>query len=293
MKPQEFGSARAEPIPSLNSREEPVAPIQVEADARRVQELLLEREQLYARLHSQQAEMAHMSRLLCLGEMATELAHEINQPLATILNYGNGILRQMDQQPELRLDSAREAIQRITRQAHRGAEIIRRIRQFAQRSELPHGLFALNDCCQEAVHFLQEEMPDSEFRIQLDLSPTNPLVLADRLQVEQVLLNLIRNAVEAYHETAQSPADIRLQTRLDATRQEVEVRVEDRAGGIEAGLLARLFQPFTSCKSQGLGMGLFISRTLIESQGGRLWVETDGQNYSHFIFRLPLQSDPR
>lgn len=234
----------------------------------------------------QQAEMAHMSRLLSVGEMATELAHEINQPLATILNYSNGTLRQLEENPSANPALVIQSLQRISRQANRAAEIIRRMRRFVQRSEFQRSTFAINECCLDVVGFLDLDARERDIRFSFNFDAGDPLVEADRVQIEQVLLNLIRNALEAYAAQQCRQGEIRIETL--AEERHVRVSVHDDAGGICSDMQVRLFEPFATSKPNGLGMGLSISRTLIESHGGQLWADSeDGR--SHFHFKLPLR----
>ncbi|MFN3881048.1 MAG: PAS domain S-box protein [Nitrincola lacisaponensis] len=242
-------------------------------------------EQQYKR---QQNEMAHMSRLLSVGEMATELAHEINQPLATILNYSNGTLRQIEEQQLKDVSQTRRALELISRQAHRAAEIIRRIRRFVQRTEVQYTAFDINDCCHEVMTFLNQDARDQQICFQFDLDPDCPIVYGDRVQVEQVLINLLRNAIEAYaSHPCESPL-IHIKTRQE--NQQVQISVCDQAGGVAPEMMSQLFEPFTTSKVNGLGMGLSISRSLIESHGGQLWAESDGQSQSCFHFKLPSRN---
>ena len=242
-------------------------------------------EQQYKR---HQNEMAHMSRLLSVGEMATELAHEINQPLATILNYSNGTLRQIEEQQLQTAAQTQRALELISRQAHRAAEIIRRIRRFVQRTEVQSSPFKINECCKEVTEFLHQDARDQQIRFQFELDDSNPTVQGDRVQVEQVLLNLLRNAIEAYASLNTESAIITLITK--AMPQAIQISVYDQACGIKPESMAQLFEPFMTSKVNGLGMGLSISRSLIESHGGQLWAESDGQNGSCFHFKLPLRT---
>ncbi|WP_151670781.1 PAS domain-containing sensor histidine kinase [Nitrincola schmidtii] len=243
-------------------------------------------EQQYKR---HQNEMAHMSRLLSVGEMATELAHEINQPLATILNYSNGTLRQIEEQQIKEISQTRRALELISKQAHRAAEIIRRIRRFVQRTEIQYAPFDINDCCQEVVTFLNQDARDQQISFQFDLDPASPFAYGDRVQVEQVLLNLLKNSIEAYASHSCSSPSIQIKTFTEG--QQVIVSVKDQAGGIKPDIMTQLFEPFMTSKSNGLGMGLSISRSLIESHGGQLWAESDGHKQSCFYFKLPLRND--
>ncbi len=243
-------------------------------------------EQQYKR---HQNEMAHMSRLLSVGEMATELAHEINQPLATILNYSNGTLRQIEEQQISEVSQTRRALELISKQAHRAAEIIRRIRRFVQRTEIQYAPFDINDCCQEVVTFLNQDARDQQISFHFSLDPTLPFAYGDRVQVEQVLLNLLKNSMEAYSSHSCSSPSIQIKTFTED--QHIIVKVKDQAGGIKPNIMAQLFEPFMTSKSNGLGMGLSISRSLIESHGGQLWAESDGHTQSCFFFKLPLRND--
>ena len=243
-------------------------------------------EQQYKR---HQNEMAHMSRLLSVGEMATELAHEINQPLATILNYSNGTIRQIEEQQIDQVSQTEQALRLISKQAHRAAEIIKRIRRFVQRTEIQYAPFDINDCCQEVVSFLNQDARDQHISFQFDLNTPPPYAYGDRVQVEQVLLNLLKNSMEAYACHPCSSPSIQIKTIKEG--QHVIVSVADHAGGINPEMMTQLFEPFTTSKSNGLGMGLSISRSLIESHGGQLWAESDGHTQSCFYFKLPLRHD--
>ncbi|EXJ11077.1 MULTISPECIES: sensor histidine kinase [Nitrincola] len=236
----------------------------------------------------QQTEMAHLSRLLSVGEMATELAHEVNQPLATILNYSNGTLRQIEEQQITQLEHAKHALKLISRQAHRAAEIIKRIRRFVQRTDYQRTLFSINDCCHEVAEFLKQEATDQKIEFIFELDASAPKVEGDRVQIEQVIMNLVRNAIEAY-----SHKNIALRYVILCTFTEknfIIVKVSDNAGGIDPGLQSTLFDPFTTSKTSGLGMGLSIARSLIESHGGQLWLEPNGVAGSHFLFKLPTRA---
>lgn len=243
-------------------------------------------EQQYKR---HQNEMAHMSRLLSVGEMATELAHEINQPLATILNYSNGTLRQIEEQQISNISQTGRALELISKQAHRAAEIIRRIRRFVQRTEIQYAPFDINDCCQEVVTFLNQDARDQHISFQFDFATPSPFAYGDRVQVEQVLLNLLKNSMEAYTCHPCSSPSIQIKTLTEG--QQVIVSVADQAGGIKPEMITQIFEPFTTSKSNGLGMGLSISRSLIESHGGQLWAESDGRKQSCFYFKLPLRNN--
>jgi two-component system sensor kinase FixL len=234
----------------------------------------------------QQLELAHMSRLLSVGEMATGLAHEINQPLAAILNYCRGTLRRAEDGKELRLSQALNAMELIAGQARRAAEIIKRIRSYVKRTEYQRTEFSINDSCREVAEFLRQEASDNSIRFTFDLDSDNPSLIADKIQVEQVLLNLLRNAIEAYSDCEHVPRTVNIGSRRD--QGYIEVAISDCAKGVDAPALSQLFDAFYSSKPSGLGMGLAISRTIIETHGGQLWAESDGHSGTVLQFRLPV-----
>lgn len=235
----------------------------------------------------QQLEMAHMSRLLSVGEMATELAHEVNQPLATIINYCNGTFRRLDEGQITEIAQVTRAMELISTQARRAAEIIKRMRRFVRRTEFQRVSFPINETCIEVTRFLNQEATDHDIRFEFDLDEANPIIDADRLQIEQVLLNLIRNAIEAYGECPLKPRPVMIRTRIEGRR--LLLTVADQGPGIDAEQQKTLFEPFSTTKENGLGMGLSISHTIIESHSGRLWVESDGKSGTSFHFQLPLK----
>jgi two-component system sensor kinase FixL len=227
-----------------------------------------------------------MSRLLSVGEMATGLAHEINQPLAAILNYCRGTLRRAEDGKDLSLAQALHAMQLISDQAKRAAEIIKRIRSYVKRTEYQRIEFSINDSCQDVAGFLHQEARDNRIEFIFDLDPDDPRLTADRIQIEQVLLNLIRNAIEAYSDCEQTLRTVTISSRCDEGY--IEVAITDRAKGVSAQALSQLFDAFFTSKSSGLGMGLAISRTIVESHGGQLWAQSDGHSGTVFRFRLPV-----
>lgn len=235
----------------------------------------------------QQLEMAHMSRLLSVGEMATGLAHEINQPLAAILNYCRGSLRRLEEGNGDNLAQISHSMTLITRQAKRAADIVKRMRSFVKRTDYQRLEFSINAACIEVTGFLNQEAEDHRIRFVFELAPDNPRLLADKIQIEQVLLNLIRNAIEAYNDSNKSDRPVIIASRHDDSY--VYVSVKDRAHGISQSELETLFEPFTTSKPTGLGMGLAISQTIIETHGGQLWAQSDGKTVTEFHFKLPLR----
>jgi len=235
----------------------------------------------------QQLELAHMSRLMSVGEMATGLAHELNQPLAAILNYCRGAQRRLDEQPIPGIEPINKAMSLISKQAIRAAEIIKRMRSFTKRTEYQRMEFPINESCVEVSDFLKQEAHDMQIRFVYELDPIDPVLLADKIQVEQVLLNLIRNAIEAYSDCDNPDRPVIIAT--DKQDSYLQISVIDNAMGIGEDTLNQLFEPFFSSKANGLGMGLAISRTIIETHGGQLWAESDGKSGTSFHVRMPLK----
>ncbi len=233
-----------------------------------------------------QLEMAHISRLLSVGEMASGLAHEINQPLAAILNYSRGSLRRIEEGTMSQPEDLRKALELICRQAVRAADIIKRLRSFVKKTEYQRMEFRINDVCEEIAQFLGQEAQNAGIRFLFRLDDDNPTIHADKVQIEQVILNLLRNAMEAYKHCDLEEKNITILSSLKPGH--LLVQVQDNGAGIPAPQLENLFEPFYTTKESGLGMGLSISRTIIEAHGGRLWAESDGHNGSTFTIKLPL-----
>lgn len=235
-----------------------------------------------------QLEMAHISRLMSLGEMASGLAHEINQPLGAILNYSQGTLRKIDEGSISELSGVSKALQLISRQAHRAADIIRRLRSFVKKTEYQRMEFSINGACEEIAQFMEQEARNAGIQFLFRLDASQPTLLADKVQIEQVVLNLIRNAIEAYSSSHDNSDKVITITTLQ-TPQELQLRISDNASGITQAQMSSLFEPFFTSKDSGLGMGLSISRTIIEAHGGSLRAESDGHSGSTFTLSLPRQ----
>jgi len=236
----------------------------------------------------QQLEMAHMSRLMSVGELATGLAHEINQPLGAIINYARGSLRRLenDNPAEQQLTMASQSLEMINRQAHRASQIVKRLRSFVRRTDFQRIDFSINESCCEVTKLLAHEARNSQIQFDLQLDPSEPQITADKVQIEQVILNLVRNAIEAYGDCENATRPVIINTRCEG--RWLIIGVIDHAGGIAPEHLEQLFEPFFTVKESGLGMGLAISQTIIETHRGMLWVESQGQS-SQFYVKLPLE----
>jgi two-component system sensor kinase FixL len=243
---------------------------------------LTERQQTETRLQELQSELVHVSRLTALGEMASALAHELNQPLSAIANYLKGSSRLLASEAPP-LSRIQEAINKAAEQALRAGEIIRRLRDFVSRGETERRIESLSKLIEEAGALALVGVKDSGVRVRFEYAPAADLVLADRVQIQQVVLNLIRNAVDAMQE---SPRRELVVSTARTDRFHVQVSVADTGSGIAPEVAEQLFQPFITTKRQGMGVGLSISRTIVEAHGGRIWVEPTPGGGATFRFTL-------
>lgn len=246
---------------------------------------LSERQVTEARLQELQAELVHMSRLTAMGEMASTLAHELNQPLSAIANYMKGSRRLLETATDDRLLKVGEAIDKAGEQALRAGDIIRRLRDFVARGESERMVESIAKLVEEASALALVGAKELGVRVHFQFDPGTDHVLADRVQIQQVLLNLIRNAVEAMEHADRR--ELRLGTRASGDGT-VEVSVADTGLGMAPEVSEQLFRPFVTTKPHGMGVGLSISRSIIEAHGGRIWAEPNPGGGTIFRFTLRL-----
>jgi two-component system sensor kinase FixL len=245
---------------------------------------LSERQKTEARLQELQSELLHISRLTAMGEMASTLAHELNQPLSAIANYLKGSARLVEAAGD-KATALREALGKASEQAIRAGHIIRRLRDFVSRGESERRSESVSKLIEEASALALVGAKELGIRFRMQFQPEADLVWVDRVQIQQVLLNLIRNAVDAMAGT--SRRDLTISTRA-APDEMIEVSVTDTGPGIAPEIADQLFQPFVTTKRTGMGVGLSISRTIVDAHGGRLWVEPNPEGGT--IFRLTLRA---
>jgi two-component system sensor kinase FixL len=253
---------------------------------------LTERQQTEARLQELQSELVHISRLTAMGEMASALAHELNQPLSAIANYMKGSRRLLENSSDDRSALLRNAMDKAAEQALRAGQIIRRLRDFVARGESERRVESVKKLVEEASALALVGAKDLGVRVRFQLDPTVDLVLADKVQIQQVLLNLLRNAVEAMESSQRRELVISTSSERDGM---IAISVADTGPGIAPEIMSQLFQPFVTNKPHGMGVGLSISRTIVEAHGGQIGVEPNpgGGTIFRFTLRAVTQEDFR
>lgn len=253
---------------------------------------LTERQKTEGRLQELQSELIHISRLTAMGEMASTLAHELNQPLSAISNYLKGARRILDGPAQNAPSLVAEALDKASEQSLRAGQIISRLRNFVARGKAERAVESLSKLLEEASALALVGAKDQGVKVRFDLDTSNDLVLADKVQVQQVVLNLIRNAIEAM---AELPTRQLVISSAADDGSMVKVSVSDTGSGLSPDILPQLFQPFITTKQHGMGVGLSISKTIIEAHGGRLWAEPNpgGGTVFHLTLKLAANEDIR
>jgi two-component system sensor kinase FixL len=215
--------------------------------------------------------------------MSSALAHELNQPLTAIVNYLNAAQRSLPNVKGSKMPRARDLIDKAVAQTMRASHIIRGLRSFIEKKESKRASENLNATVEEALALGSIGAAEAKVTVRLALAPDLPPVLADKIQLQQVLINLIRNAVEAM----QNAKRRELVVATSAEEDTVEITVSDTGPGLSPDLLNRLFQPFVTTKEKGMGIGLTICRSIVEAHGGRIWATPNRDGGTTFRFRLP------
>ena len=244
---------------------------------------LTERQKTEARLQELQSELVHISRLTAMGEMASTLAHELNQPLSAIANYMKGSQRLLQGKPDDLSKTLRGALDKAAEQAMRAGQIIRRLRDFVSRGETERRVESITKLVEEASALALVGAKERGIRVTFQLDPRADLVLADKVQVQQVLINLMRNAIDAMEESRRR--ELVIATSADEEEM-VAISVADTGTGVAPEVAEQLFQPFVTTKRQGMGVGLSISRTIVEAHGGEIWLEPNPEGGTVFRFTL-------
>jgi len=237
-------------------------------------------------LQKAQVELAHVARVMTLGELTASISHEVNQPIASVVLNGQVCLRLLKLETP-RPDDVRNTVERIVKDANRASEVIQRIRALAKRTEPQMVSLDINDVIREAALLVQREVLSHGVSMRTELAPVLPPVLGDRVQLQQVVINLLMNGVEAMASITDRRREILVRSQLHDEGQ-VLVAVLDSGIGIDSETAEKLFTAFFTTKPSGMGMGLSISRSIIRAHGGRLWVSPNADHGAAFQFTVPI-----
>jgi C4-dicarboxylate-specific signal transduction histidine kinase len=230
---------------------------------------LTERKHVEGGLRKAQAELAHVMRVTTLGELTASTAHEVNQPLAAVVTNAAACLRWLDRETP-NLEEARRTVESIINDGNRAGEVIQRVRALANKTDIENVPLEVNDVVREVIALVQRELTSNQVSLRTEFAPVLPMILGDRVQLQQVIINLLMNGIEAMQSVTDRPRELVIRSAQDATRR-VLVSMTDCGVGIAAEDADRLFNAFFTTKSSGMGMGLSICRSIVEAHGGRLW----------------------
>ena len=246
-----------------------------------------ERKQAQQALQMTQAELARVSRLTTMGELAASIAHEVNQPLTAVTNNSSACLRLLAAD-NLKPEVLHRALQEIVADGNRASAVVARIRGFIKKEPAEKNELDINEVIQEVLALADRELYENRVRLERQLTKALPPVLADRVQMQQVLLNLIMNGIEAMIPVTDRPRSLWVESRVDESG-DILVAVRDSGTGLGSAA-DRVFTPFFTTKANGMGMGLSISRSLVENHGGRLWAMPNSPIGAVFSFTLPVSA---
>lgn len=247
---------------------------------------ITERRRAEDALHASRAELAHMNRVMILGELTASIAHEVNQPLAAVVTNGQACNRWLKRdQPDLA--EALVSVDRMIANAQRASDVVARLRDLARRTTPNYGSVDLNGVILDTATLLNRELTIHNVSLHLDLASDFPQIFGDRIQLQQVLINLIVNGCQAMDSLRAQDKALSIVTRI-GRNDAPTVEVRDCGKGVPADRLGKLFDPFYSTKRDGMGMGLSISRSIVEAHGGRIWVNSQLGQGSQFCLELPI-----
>jgi C4-dicarboxylate-specific signal transduction histidine kinase len=232
------------------------------------------------------AELARAARITTIGELTASIAHEVNQPLAAVVANADACVAWLSRD-EPDLAEARAAAERTTQGATRASEVIARIRSLITKARPEKSLVQINQIIEQTAALAEGQAARNHVAIDLKLAPDSPVVLGDGIQLQQVILNLVMNGIEAMTTVSDRPKRLTLRSESQSGR-EIRIAVQDSGIGLSEEVKGRLFEPFFTTRTKGMGMGLSISRSIVEAHGGRLWAESNGSAGAIFQFTLPL-----
>lgn len=246
---------------------------------------IAERKRAEETVHKTQADLAHLTRVMTMSELATSIAHEVNQPLAAIVTNGSAGMRWLAADPP-NVERARESMTRVISEGNRASEVIKRIRALSKKASPHKAPVDLNEVIQEVLTLIGTELVKNRVLLTCDLKSNLPKVMGDRVQLQQVLLNLIMNAVEAMTVVRDRPRNLVIRSSVNDSG-DVLTAVRDSGPGVDPQHLDQVFEAFFTTKTEGVGMGLSISRSIIEAHGGRLSAAPNDGPGGTFQFSLP------
>jgi PAS domain S-box-containing protein len=247
---------------------------------------ITERKQLEQALLKTQAELAHVSRVLAMGELTSSIAHEVNQPLAAMVTNGDACLRWLAADPP-NLDKARQSVTGLIREGNRAGEVIKRIRVLVRKTAPQKIGLQFNEVIAEVVGLMDAELAKHHIALQTELEPQLPAVFGDRVQLQQVILNLMANSIEAMSVVTERARELAISSRVSGNDR-VLISVCDSGAGFGSESIDHYFEAFFTTKEKGMGLGLSISRTIIEAHGGRLWGLANAGPGVTFQLTLPI-----
>lgn len=247
---------------------------------------ITDRKQSEQEIAQQRNQLTHLSRVNMLGELAGSLAHELNQPLTAVLSNAQAAQRFLAHDP-VDLNEVREILADIVAEDKRAGEVIRRLRLLLKTGEVQNQPLNVNEIVQEVLKLVRSDLVNQNFTSQTELAPYLPVIRGDRVQLQQVLLNLVMNGCDAMAGAARNNRQLTISTELSGD-DSVHVSVADRGGGIDPEKLELVFEPFFTTKPHGLGLGLAVCRTIITAHGGKLWATNNPERGATFHFSLPV-----
>jgi C4-dicarboxylate-specific signal transduction histidine kinase len=250
---------------------------------------ITERKRAEEELHKAQVELAHVTRVTTMNVLSASIAHEVNQPLGAIVANADAALRWLARRPP-ELDQTRETLKRIMQDGQRAGSVIGRMRALLRKAETSKERLVLSDLVQDTVTLVHGELSRHRILLRTDVALTLPAVIGDRVQLQQVLLNLVLNGIDAMKDVAQRPRELLIRSQPDGN-QAVVVSVQDTGGGLDPKDVERVFDAFYTTKPGGMGMGLAICQTIVAAHGGRLWASANEPFCTVFQFTLPVAQE--
>jgi C4-dicarboxylate-specific signal transduction histidine kinase len=246
---------------------------------------IAERKRAEEAVHKTQADLAHLTRVMTMSELATSIAHEVNQPLAAIVTNGAAGMRWLGAEPP-NVERARDSMTKMISEGNRASEVIKRIRALSKKASQHKSALDVNEIIQDVLALIGTELVKNHVLLTCELKPGLPRVTGDRVQLQQVLLNLIMNGIESMQDVMGRSRDLIIKSGID-DRGQLVVCVRDSGTGLDAEHLEQVFEAFYTTKTEGVGMGLSISRSIVEAHGGRLWASPNSGPGATFQFTLP------